>query len=1330
MKKYYLAFAVLLFMCPASFFAQSGWQQTIFSDSDRVGRDIIPAADGHFWVLVNAKVFIQGVQSWDVLILKMNAEGIFLDTVVITQAYGMALQGFPDGSFAILGKQWLGGWYDGKALVIKMDQAGQLQWQKVLTNGDAYSMIPDGSGGYFVGGRYDKSGSSDLSFLYRLSAGGDDIWFRYYDIISVSAAQAIFQIDNQNLLLIGRTQTIGEGLQGFFLLKVAASNGDVVWQKTQDIGKFRFDPFWHDFSPIGVVKDAAGNIIVVCPGTPENSPGSGIFRFNTNGDLLQMTLLTSLTYRRMAMDIVLDDEGNYIIAGGADFYTGDLEPLIEKRKSNGEVIWSYRLPRQGQIAGLVRGPDGSFLACGVDQGDASSGNTFQTLLFRFDSTGNSFPCRIEGYVRADTNIDCTAALNEVPLPLWNVLLDGQILLKTNQEGYYRADVLPGEHQVHLLAPEPLYSACKADSIVNITLGAPVASLNFAVKKGTDCPLLEVGITQTDFVLCDTSQLYVSWQNRGNATADEAQVKVVFDPYLEWVDASEPYTINGDTMVFALGTVVKNTSGTIRINVRLDCEAPRFATHCVEAHIEPVSFCSVPSSNFWNGAQVKLDGTCVGDNVQFLLHNTGPVAMSSVQSYRIYENGALLKTAPFILAAEQLLVIEWPAKGRTITLQAKQEATHPFPADPIVTVEGCGTPDGYFPDNSFATIFASDNVDPYISKICAENTARTTGNRVFEIPKGFGHYHWMADDSAYCEFSLRVTNPTIETIENLTLVLSSSPEFDLATFIPVAWSHPYHIEFRHSGEIFVQSPGIGLPPGSDFCFRFRLKLHPQPGYAFASITAHAYFDEQGPFNLYEAFYNVAPESFFLTNEATPASTDENIRLFGRGNSWDFTCDLVQTSNGDIFTAGVIRNNGEGSDLLVVLSDSMGQGIWQKTYKLGLGSIYATVMQALPDGSILVAGALEDITQQNYLNYSYAFIVRILADGTQDWLRQWKPGSGGTVYDIELSPDGDVIVWGIGYPNNGTWKNFMQKITVSNMLVWEKFYAQSFFGGRLKSGTDGFLYYFTQTDNDTYLLRRFNYNGDIEAANALFLSYLEINDFSPTKDGGLIIVGTNYEWDNVSQASKYYLIQIKLNSQFQTLWTDTTYYGRYLDIASVEATDQANFILGTIINASNNYNTLLLKTSLDGDILWEKTFSAKAHEYGKRLIIGQHHRLWLTAQTQSVDYFYNLQMMLAWAFDPDASVYVNEPSERTPINARVFPNPSADENWLEFMLSKAGPVCVKITDQTGITVWKSILNSTVSGWNKIHLPHLPAGAFIVTVQSDTAIAAQKLVRLNGQ
>jgi len=82
----------------------------------------------------------------------------------------------------------------------------------------------------------------------------------------------------------------------------------------------------------------------------------------------------------------------------------------------------------------------------------------------------------------------------------------------------------------------------------------------------------------------------------------------------------------------------------------------------------------------------------------------------------------------------------------------------------------------------------------------------------------------------------------------------------------------------------------------------------------------------------------------------------------------------------------------------------------------------------------------------------------------------------------------------------------------------------------------------------------------------------------------------------------------------------------------------------------------------------------------------------------------------------------------LQTRLYPNPSVGETWLEFTLVQTEPVAVKIADQTGRVVWENILENGVSGLNKLRLPELPAGTFAITVQSGTAVAVQKLVRVD--
>lgn len=103
-------------------------------------------------------------------------------------------------------------------------------------------------------------------------------------------------------------------------------------------------------------------------------------------------------------------------------------------------------------------------------------------------------------------------------------------------------------------------------------------------------------------------------------------------------------------------------------------------------------------------------------------------------------------------------------------------------------------------------------------------------------------------------------------------------------------------------------------------------------------------------------------------------------------------------------------------------------------------------------------------------------------------------------------------------------------------------------------------------------------------------------------------------------------------------------------------------------------------------------------------------------QAEDYFVIIKTMIG----------TTEPANS--LQTRIYPNPSAGETWLEFTLNDAAPVELKIADQTGRIVWQNLIDNPLLGTNTIQLPELPAGAFSVTVQSGTAVAVQKLVRVD--
>lgn len=92
----------------------------------------------------------------------------------------------------------------------------------------------------------------------------------------------------------------------------------------------------------------------------------------------------------------------------------------------------------------------------------------------------------------------------------------------------------------------------------------------------------------------------------------------------------------------------------------------------------------------------------------------------------------------------------------------------------------------------------------------------------------------------------------------------------------------------------------------------------------------------------------------------------------------------------------------------------------------------------------------------------------------------------------------------------------------------------------------------------------------------------------------------------------------------------------------------------------------------------------------------------------------------------TVGTTEPVEE--MSVRVYPNPSADEAWIEFSLPEAQSVTLKIADQMGRIVWENNVENVAAGITRLPLPELPAGAYAVAVQSGETMKVEKFIRVD--
>src|SRR5690606_19707853 len=132
----------------------------------------------------------------------------------------------------------------------------------------------------------------------------------------------------------------------------------------------------------------------------------------------------------------------------------------------------------------------------------------------------------------------------------------------------------------------------------------------------------------------------------------------------------------------------------------------------------VSPCALP----WDRSSLKVDGTCEGDSVRFVIYNTGDVGGGDMDCYapvRVYVDGQWLLLDSIRINGGDSVVYMFPGLRATWRLEADQHPLHPGKSRPNASLEGCGfgawTP-GIIPQ------LPPDDADPIIDIFCAQVSA--------------------------------------------------------------------------------------------------------------------------------------------------------------------------------------------------------------------------------------------------------------------------------------------------------------------------------------------------------------------------------------------------------------------------------------------------------------------------------------------------------------------------------------------------------------------------------------------------------------------------------
>jgi hypothetical protein len=271
-----------------------------------------------------------------------------------------------------------------------------------------------------------------------------------------------------------------------------------------------------------------------------------------------------------------------------------------------------------------------------------------------------------------------------------------------------------------------------------------------------------------------------------------------------------------------------------------------------------------------------------------------------------------------------------------------------------------------------------------------------------------------------------------------------------------------------------------------------------------------------------------------------------KTFG-GTGTDVGFSIKQTTDGGYIIAGSTLSFGSGDfDIYLIKTDSIGSPLWSKTFG-GTNDDEGFSVQQTTDGGYIITGSTDSFGSGDY----DAYLIKTDANGDTLWTKIFGGIFNDLAYSVQQTTDGGYIV--VGYTVSfgaGNADVYLIKTDANGNSLWSKT-----FGGAI--------------DDQGYLVQQ-------------------------TMDGGYIVAGkaTSFGAGN----SDVYLIKTDPNGN--SLWIKTFGGADYDYGFSVQQTMEGGYIVAgrTVSFGAGGNNVYLIKTDVNGDTLWTKTFGETGYSTG--------------------------------------------------------------------------------------------------------------------------------------
>jgi uncharacterized repeat protein (TIGR01451 family) len=580
-----------------------------------------------------------------------------------------------------------------------------------------------------------------------------------------------------------------------------------------------------------------------------------------------------------------------------------------------------------EASGMVRA-----LTC--QDGRIYAGGQFRHMQRRWTGGFAAFgpkiidPNYIRGMVYREQNNNCQKDIGEPAMANSIVMASpGDYFASTDSLGRYEIAVDTGGYTVQQVIPayktalvqQVCPAGFDAHTIRFTAPGQRVSGINFANQVAIR-PNLTISVASSRRRRCASAITSINYTNDGTGQADGVKVYVKLPQHVVFVAASRPYTIDQDkNLVFDVGTLTADAAGSIYLTDSVVCNDPniRGLTQCTRAWITP-SNARTPGPE-WDRSDITLNARC-GNNglVRLGIYNTGTGAMTDSSAFRVYLDAQLAFARNLKLGKGDSLILQVPANGRTVRLEADQRPGHPSKQFTSVTLEACGTNAQGGVSLGFVAQLPGDDQEPEVAEQCLPITDSFDPNDKAVSPEGVTDQHYTPTGSRL-DYLIRFQNTGTDVAYKVVVTDTLSEHLDVSTLQVGSVSHAYKMQVSGKGRpvLTFTFNNILLPDSN----ANEPKSH---GYLQFSIKPKAGLPEKTRIeNLADIFFDynepVRTNTTFNTLYDLPPVVAEAVKL---------QSDVVCTPTNLTATAGSNRTVcGQDTVRLAALQPTGGTGRWQ-------------------------------------------------------------------------------------------------------------------------------------------------------------------------------------------------------------------------------------------------------------------------------------------------------------------------------------------------------------------------------------------------------------------